>query len=250
MTNVTKFKDELESLYNQIAYISGLQTTLGNGRLLSQEEINNALKNPSSGNSGGNKVKDIISGVVGGAGIIGGIISGGASGIANAIKGNSSSSKSSSSNSSNSSGLNAGQKNQYKYLSNMASNPNNSQGQRDWAKSEIDKKSYLTKYADGTTSVPSTGLAMVGERGREMRVLAKGDGIIPHTITENLMNIGRYSLPQFTKMVSGRTNDGNIMNISNLSLSLPNINDNSSVQTIQKALLELPSKLKQKAYSI
>ena len=47
-------------------------------------------------------------------------------------------------------------------------------------------------YANGTTSA-SGGLSMVGERGAELRVLNKGDGIIPHNITENLMALGKYS---------------------------------------------------------
>jgi hypothetical protein len=42
----------------------------------------------------------------------------------------------------------------------------------------------------------------------------------------------------------------NNMNIQNLTVALPNIRDNSSVETIQRALLDLPNKLKQKAYSI
>ena len=45
------------------------------------------------------------------------------------------------------------------------------------------------KYAKGTDSA-SGGLSMVGEKGAEMRVLNKGDGIIPSNITRNLMAIG------------------------------------------------------------
>lgn len=49
--------------------------------------------------------------------------------------------------------------------------------------------------ANGTTT--GHGLTMVGEKGRELRVLGNGineaDGIVPNHLTENLMKLGQYS---------------------------------------------------------
>ena len=47
----------------------------------------------------------------------------------------------------------------------------------------------IKHYATGTKSAVG-GLAEVGENGRELRVLNKGDGIIPNDITERLMALG------------------------------------------------------------
>lgn len=136
--------------------------------------------------------------------------------------------------------------NQKKYLDNLVSS--GTSGQKKWAQNEITQG----RYATGSLSVPQSGLSLVGEQGRELRVLNQGDGIIPNNLTENLMNLGRYSIPQLAHImntVNQKDNSSN-MNIRNLTVALPNIRDNSSVETIQRALLDLPNKLKQKAYSI
>ena len=136
--------------------------------------------------------------------------------------------------------------NQKKYLDNLVSS--GTSGQKKWAQNEIAQG----RYATGSLSVPQSGLSLVGEQGRELRVLNQGDGIIPNNLTENLMNLGRYSIPQLAHImntVNQKDNSSN-MNIRNLTVALPNIRDNSSVETIQRALLDLPNKLKQKAYSI
>lgn len=136
--------------------------------------------------------------------------------------------------------------NQKKYLDNLVSS--GTAGQKKWAQSQIAQG----KYANGSLSVPQSGLSLVGEQGRELRVLNQGDGIIPNKLTENLMNLGRYSIPQLANIMNtvNRKDSSNNMNIQNLTVALPNIHDNSSVETIQRALLDLPNKLKQKAYSI
>lgn len=68
-------------------------------------------------------------------------------------------------------------------------------------------------YASGTLSAAG-GLSLVGERGAELRVLNKGDGIIPANMTKNLMQWGKFSPKQL--------NTGNtVFNISGL--SLPNV---------------------------
>lgn len=136
--------------------------------------------------------------------------------------------------------------NQKKYLDNLVSS--GTAGQKKWAQSQIAQG----KYATGSLSVPQSGLSLVGEQGRELRVLNQGDGIIPNKLTENLMNLGRYSIPQLASIMNtvNQKDSSNNMNIQNLTVALPNIRDNSSVETIQRALLDLPNKLKQKAYSI
>lgn len=58
--------------------------------------------------------------------------------------------------------------------------------------------------ANGTTI--GQGLTMVGEKGRELRVLGDGpneaDGIIPNHLTENLMKLGQYSPREWMNSVS------------------------------------------------
>lgn len=72
------------------------------------------------------------------------------------------------------------------------------------------------QYAGGTLSARG-GLAMVGEKGAELRVLNQGDGIIPADITRNLMKIG--SNP--TAFARGNTTTNTTFNVSNV--SLPNV---------------------------
>lgn len=136
--------------------------------------------------------------------------------------------------------------NQKKYLDNLVNS--GTPGQKKWAQNEIAQG----RYATGSLSVPQSGLSLVGEQGRELRVLNQGDGIIPNHLTENLMNLGRYNIPQLAHIMNtvNQRDDSNNMNIQNLTVALPNIRDNSSIDTIQRALLDLPNKLKQKAYSI
>lgn len=72
------------------------------------------------------------------------------------------------------------------------------------------------QYAGGTLSARG-GLAMVGEKGAELRVLNQGDGIIPADITRNLMKIG--SNP--AAFMRGNTTTNTTFNVSNV--SLPNV---------------------------
>lgn len=47
--------------------------------------------------------------------------------------------------------------------------------------------SSLTKHADGTMGTPSDELSIVGEEGRELKLLPKGTGVIPNPATETLL---------------------------------------------------------------
>ena len=67
-------------------------------------------------------------------------------------------------------------------------------------------------YASGTTSA-SGGLSMVGEHGAELRVLNKGDGIIPAGLTESLMQIGALGLDGLKNLGNNDTTIYNIQEI-------------------------------------
>lgn len=90
-------------------------------------------------------------------------------------------------------------------------------------------------YASGTTSARG-GLAMVGEQGPELRVLNRGDGIVPADITRNLMKIGAN--PKWFAQQSGAGNT--ILNVANVSLP--------SVQNAQQFVDGLKNLALQKAY--
>ena len=91
------------------------------------------------------------------------------------------------------------------------------------------------QYAGGVLSARG-GLAMVGEQGPELRVLNRGDGIIPAYITRNLMKIG--SNPKWFAQQSGAGNT--ILNVANVSLP--------SVQNAQQFVDGLKNLALQKAY--
>lgn len=55
-------------------------------------------------------------------------------------------------------------------------------------------------YATGTLSAHG-GMSLVGEEGPELRILNKGEGIIPSDITKNLMDIGKYSVQDLVNNV-------------------------------------------------
>ena len=77
------------------------------------------------------------------------------------------------------------------------------------------------KFADGTLSAPD-GISLVGEEGPELRLLNKGDGIIPSAITKNLWSWG-MTTP--SKLISSLVFDrkGQSMSISIQNLNLPSV---------------------------
>ena len=82
------------------------------------------------------------------------------------------------------------------------------------------RATHPERYASGTLSAIG-GLAMVGERGPELRVLGQGDGILPADITRNLWDWGKINPGSMIRNMS------QIFNISNL--SLPNARDAESL---------------------
>lgn len=97
-------------------------------------------------------------------------------------------------------------------------------------------------YAGGTTSAHG-GLSLVGEKGAELRVLNKGDGIVPARMTENLMDWGLQKPAEFVgKMFAkGKEAISNVINVGNV--SLPN------VQNAKDFVSELKNLAYQAAYS-
>lgn len=87
-------------------------------------------------------------------------------------------------------------------------------------------------YANGTTK--GYGLSMVGEKGRELRVLGsrsnEGDGIIPNHLTENLMQLGKFSPTQWLNSIVGKMGGQStpIYNYAFDSLVLPNVTNAQS----------------------
>ena len=76
----------------------------------------------------------------------------------------------------------------------------------------------LSGYANGTLSA-SGGLSIVGEHGAEMRVLNKGDGVLPSNITKNLWDWGSISPNSLNR------NNSEIYNFDINDISLPNVKD-------------------------
>lgn len=62
--------------------------------------------------------------------------------------------------------------------------------------SEAQLNSYINnvknRLATGTSNA-SAGLARVAENGYEIALLGRGDAVMPHNISENLMQWGQYS---------------------------------------------------------
>lgn len=87
-------------------------------------------------------------------------------------------------------------------------------------------------YANGTTK--GYGLSMVGEKGRELRVLGsrsnEGDGIIPNHLTENLMQLGKFSPTQWLNSIVGKMGGQSapIYNYAFENLTLPNVTNAQS----------------------
>lgn len=102
--------------------------------------------------------------------------------------------------------------------------------------SESQISAYIDRhrFASGTLNAPN-GLARVGERGYEIALLGKGDAVMPHNISKNLMEWGNYSPLQFAKATSDVGN--NIYNFDRL--VLPNV---SNANEFMRELEKLPNR--------
>lgn len=77
----------------------------------------------------------------------------------------------------------------------------------------------VTGYGSGTLS-SNGGISLVGEHGAELRVMNRGDGVLPADITRNLWQWGSINPQSLSGMVS---NQG--MNVTIQTLNLPNVSD-------------------------
>lgn len=90
------------------------------------------------------------------------------------------------------------------------------------------------RFATGTLSAPA-GFARVAENGYEIALLGKGDAVMPHGVSRNLMEWGQHSPTEFIDMQE----NGNITNYAFDSLVLPNVTDANS---FVRELHNLPNK--------
>ena len=88
--------------------------------------------------------------------------------------------------------------------------------------------SSMGRMASGSRSVPKTSVNLVGEEGPELRLLNKGDAIIPARQTENLMKWGQFSpfdlISKFGKGTQN-TGTGEVYNFAFDNLVLPNVDN-------------------------
>lgn len=105
-------------------------------------------------------------------------------------------------------------------------------------------QSYINKnkFASGTLSA-SGGLSLVGENGAELRVLNKGDGILPSNITSNLMALGQLNPTQWesaiAKNIAQRQNIGSEYHYNFDKLILPNV---QNANDLVSELRQLPNR--------
>ena len=84
----------------------------------------------------------------------------------------------------------------------------------------------INKNASGTTSSRG-GLSLVGEEGPELRVLNRGDGVLPADVTNNLWRWGSITPSEILSSLSQKAQSlMQAINISNL--TLPNVRDAQS----------------------
>lgn len=109
------------------------------------------------------------------------------------------------------------------------------------------------KHASGTVRFKG-GLTSINENGTEMLIppslntlanLPTGTGIVPHNITQNLMELGKYSLNGLKRLLSGGTS----YNFSGTTFSFPNMTNNSSINQFIKDLSNFENSAIQSSYS-
>lgn len=98
---------------------------------------------------------------------------------------------------------------------------------------------YHQQYAEGTTHAQG-GMSIVGERGAELRILNRGDGIIPADITKNLWKWGTID-PE-------RVKTGSTGNIENYNIDVDNVNL-PDVTSPEEFISGIKSLALQKAYN-
>lgn len=92
---------------------------------------------------------------------------------------------------------------------------------------KYDEASGTWYYAKGTTSAQG-GMSLVGEEGAELRVLNKGDGIIPADVTRNLWSWGMTTPAQMMSNIINTAGQSKSYNITISNLNLPEVKDGPS----------------------
>lgn len=95
---------------------------------------------------------------------------------------------------------------------------------------------YITnnRFASGSLATPA-GFARVGEQGYEIAPLGKGDSVMPHEVSENLMAWGAHSPIEYASAMANTTSNSYHFD----RLVLPNVTDASS---LLNELNNLPNK--------
>lgn len=91
--------------------------------------------------------------------------------------------------------------------------------------------------ASGSHSLPTDAMYRINELGDELLIpptgnlayLTKGTGVIPAHLTDNLMDLGRYNMSQWAKVIgnasAGNTTDSHDIIIQNMTVKSDNAND-------------------------
>lgn len=90
-------------------------------------------------------------------------------------------------------------------------------------------------YKSGTTSA-TPGLHLLGENGPELGVLSHGDGVIPASITKNLMDIGKN--PEKFANTTVSQSGGDII-MQGVTLAFPNVRDGNDAKAFTKNFVNL-----------
>jgi hypothetical protein len=109
------------------------------------------------------------------------------------------------------------------------------QGNGTVAQSKITAAINKNRFASGTLNSPA-GLARVAEQGYEIALLGKGDAVMPHNVSRNLMDWGAYSPHDFAKVMNG---EGKQVSYNFDKLVLPNV---SNANDFIRELNRLPNK--------
>lgn len=80
------------------------------------------------------------------------------------------------------------------------------------------------RFASGSLATPA-GFARVGEQGYEIALFGKGDAVMPHNVSENLMAWGAHSPVEYASAMASTTSNAYHFD----SLVLPNVTDANSL---------------------
>lgn len=119
--------------------------------------------------------------------------------------------------------------------------------------SEVVSKDMYPAYASGTSGLSDGQFARINENGSELIVpsglnyLAKGTGIVPHTLTDNLMALGQMGVSGIKDYIAAKSTESNNFNFD--SLVLPNVNNADEFISELKNLKNFKNMALQKTYS-